>query len=94
MATIAIEAMVSQAITHAPWVNALPFNPIICSVEIFVRISEAAITYQARLRPARKYPEELPRFVPRVFHQAITETIAMKRKNVSMAVKSTIYSFS
>ena len=43
IATSAITATTSQAITQSPSLNAEPFSPTICSVERFVSSSEPAM---------------------------------------------------
>ena len=40
--------------TAIPLSKAVPFIPMICSVEMFEAISEAPIIHQGRERPARK----------------------------------------
>ncbi len=52
--TSAIAEVTSQAITMIPFLYELPFIPIKCSVEIFVRIIDPAMIGAVKLFPAKK----------------------------------------
>jgi hypothetical protein len=60
MITSDAPAMTSQAITQMPSLKAAPFSPTSCSVERLVRRSDPAMNPPVRVRPARKYPVEVP----------------------------------